>query len=142
MVALCTQSGRCYIRFMKLIRLLLRAAFLGTVIYRIREMMGEGKPTGKPVQERRAVPDPEALTTRPAGGRVGLNLDRLRSMQSQEYKPLVEYLSYIQVQRGENEQSLVFVRSRDLDSLAALTGGSKDNLVEDFKQLGVLLSMN
>jgi|SRR5687768_2841187 len=95
-----------------------------------------------PVTERRAEPDPEALA---AGaepqGRVGLDLDRLKSMQSSTYKPLVEYLSYIQVQRGE-DRSLVFVRQRDLHSLAALTGGDTDSFVEEFKQLGVLLSMN
>ncbi len=95
-----------------------------------------------PVTERRAEPDPEALAAvTEQQGRVGLDLDRLKSMQSSTYKPLVEYLSYIQVQRGE-DRSLVFVRQKDLHSLAALTGGDTDSFVEEFKQLGVLLSMN
>lgn len=94
-----------------------------------------------PVEERRADPDTDALASATEGDRIGVDLEKLRNIQSAAYKPLVEYLSYIQVQRGEN-QSLVFVRRRDLDSLAALTGGSKDEFVEEFKQLGVLLSMN
>lgn len=95
-----------------------------------------------PVAERRAEPDPEALAaSTEQQGRLGLDLDRLKSMQSSTYKPLVEYLSYIQVQRGE-DRSLVFVRQKDLHSLAALTGGDTDSFVEEFKQLGVLLSMN
>lgn len=99
-------------------------------------------PDLSPVAERRADPDPEALAaSTEQQGRVGLDLDRLKSMQSSTYKPLVEYLSYIQVQRGE-DRSLVFVRQKDLHSLAALTGGDTDSFVEEFKQLGVLLSMN
>lgn len=95
------------------------------------------------VTERRAEPDPEALAaaSTEVQGRVGLDLDRLKSMQLSSYKPLVEYLSYIQVQRGE-DRSLVFVRQKDLHSLAALTGEDTDSFVEEFKQLGVLLSMN
>ena len=96
---------------------------------------------GTEITERRAAPDPEALENAANGGRVGLDLDRLKGLPSSSYQPLVEYLTYIQTQRGE-ERSLVFVRQKDLDSLADLTGDSKENLLEDFKQLGVLLSMN
>jgi hypothetical protein len=95
-----------------------------------------------PVQERRAEPDPEALAAAVSPPTpVGLDLDRLKELPSAAYKPLTEYLTYIQVQRGEN-QSLVFVRQRDLEALAAMTGESKENFVREFKRLGVLLSMN
>jgi hypothetical protein len=93
--------------------------------------------------ERRAEPDPQALRARPSGppSRVGLDLAKLRQLQSPSYKPLMEYLNYIQVQRGATE-SLLFVRFRDLDELADLAGQSRDQLTTEFKKLGVLLSMN
>jgi hypothetical protein len=93
-------------------------------------------------RERRAEPDPEALAAaaQPAP-KVGLDLDRLKELPSAAYKPLTEYLTYIQVKRGET-QSLVFVRQRDLEALAAMTGESKESFVKEFKRLGVLLSMN
>ncbi|MDQ4149290.1 MAG: hypothetical protein M3164_04765 [Actinomycetota bacterium] len=95
-----------------------------------------------PPQERRSEPDPEALAAAadpPA--RVGLDLERLKELPSADYKPLTEYLTYIQVKRGET-QSLIFVRQRDLETLAEMTGESKENFVKEFKRLGVLLSMN
>ena len=91
--------------------------------------------------ERRAEPDPGAL----AGSsgpkkRIGFDLDRLRQ-RSSEFQPLVEHLSFIQLKRGETE-SLMFVRNRDIDALAALTGMSKEAFVEEFQEMGVLVSMN
>jgi len=108
----------------------------------VRKMAREEfPPISHPVEERRAEPDPGALATRSAGqDRIGFDLDRLRE-NSSDFKPLVEHLSFIQVKRGEKE-SLMFVRSRDLDSLAALTGMSKEAFVEEFQQMGVLVSMN
>jgi hypothetical protein len=101
-----------------------------------------GRGQDVPVQERRAEPDPEALAAAVRPPRpIGLDLDRLKELPSSAYKPLTEYLTYIQVKRGEN-QSLVFVRQRDLEALAAMTGESKENFVKEFKRLGVLLSMN
>ena len=101
-----------------------------------------GRGQDAPVQERRAEPDPEALAAAPSPpSPVGFDLDRLRELPSSAYKPLTEYLTYIQVKRGEN-QSLIFVRQRDLEALAAMTGESKENFVNEFKRLGVLLSMN
>jgi len=92
-------------------------------------------------EERRSEPDPEALAESVAPtDRIGFDLERLRHRYPQ-YEPLVEHLSYIQVKRGESE-TLLFVRRRDLDALAALTGLSKDSFVEEFKEMGVLLSMN
>ncbi|MGI8426238.1 MAG: hypothetical protein ACR2FO_04000 [Actinomycetota bacterium] len=104
----------------------------------VRQVTSEDFP---PKSERRADPDPKALAVRTAGlDRIGFDLERLRQ-KSSDYKPLVEHLSFIQVKRGEQE-SLMFVRSRDLDSLAALTGMSKEAFVEEFQQMGVLVSMN
>jgi hypothetical protein len=93
--------------------------------------------------ERRAESDPEALKALVEGSasRVGLDLERLKELKSANYKPLMEYLGYIQVQRGGDE-TLLFVRMKDLDELADLAGQSRDEFVKQFKQLGVLLSMN
>lgn len=96
-----------------------------------------------PVAERRSTPDPEALhsASETPGGAFGFDIERLKSLKASTYKPVVEYLSYIQVQRGD-DKSIVFVRERDVESLAALTGGSREKFVDEFQQLGVLLFMN
>jgi hypothetical protein len=98
---------------------------------------------GHPPVERRSRSDPEALQALVDGtaSRVGLDLSRLKELKSVNYKPLMEYLGYIQVQRGGNE-TLLFVRMKDLDEMADLAGESRDELVKQFKKLGVLLSMN
>lgn len=104
----------------------------------------EEPPDSNPaVKERRATPDPEALAqaANPRIARPSLDLDRLKSLPSAQYQPLTEYLSYIQVKRGETE-SLVFVRQSDIDALAAMTGESRESFVKEFKRLGVLISMN
>jgi len=100
-------------------------------------------PDGHPLVERRSRSDPEALQALVDGtaSRVGLDLGRLKELKSVNYKPLMEYLGYIQVQRGGNE-TLLFVRLKDLDEMADLAGESRDELVKQFKKLGVLLSMN
>lgn len=93
--------------------------------------------------ERRSREDPEALKAMVEGSvsRVGLDMDRLKELKEANYKPLMEYLGYIQVQRGGDE-TLLFVRMRDLDQMAVLAGQSRDDFVKQFKKLGVLLSMN
>jgi CRP-like cAMP-binding protein len=98
---------------------------------------------GHPLVERRSRSDPEALQALVDGtaSRVGLDLGRLKELKSVNYKPLMEYLGYIQVQRGGNE-TLLFVRMKDLDEMADLAGESREELVKQFKKLGVLLSMN
>ena len=99
-------------------------------------------PRNRPV-ERRSRSDPEALRGLVEGSasRVGLDLERLKELKSANYKPLMEYLGYIQVQRGGNE-TLLFVRMKDLDQLADLAGQSREEFVKQFRKLGVLLSMN
>ena len=122
------------------------------VLLRLRKGARRGLPTGEapsvslnghPLLERRARSDPEALQALVEGtaSRVGLDLARLKELKSVNYKPLMEYLGYIQVQRGGNE-TLLFVRRKDLDEMADLAGESRDDLVKQFKRLGVLLSMN
>lgn len=109
-------------------------------IERSKEPETSTEPT---LKERRAEPDPVALAAAASGSapRPGLDLERLKALPSASYQPLTEYLTYIQVKRGETE-SLVFVRASDIDALAALTGESKENFVKEFKRLGVLISMN
>lgn len=92
--------------------------------------------------ERRAQPDPEALEAREkrvAG--PSFDLDRLKELETVGHKPLVEYLTYIQVRRKEGD-SLLFVRNRDVDVLAALAGTTRQEFVEEYQKLGVLLSLN
>jgi len=98
---------------------------------------------GHALRERRSRSDPEALKALVDGSvsRVGLDLERLKELKSANYKPLMEYLGYIQVQRGGNE-TLLFVRMKDLDEMAALAGQSREEFLKQFKKLGVLLSMN
>jgi hypothetical protein len=93
--------------------------------------------------ERRSQSDPESLKALVEGSsiRVGLDLERLKELKSANYKPLMEYLGYIQVQRGGDE-TLLFVRMKDLDEMAVLAGETPDEFVKQFKKLGVLLSMN
>lgn len=100
-------------------------------------------PSTASAQERRARSDPEALQALIEGNpsRVGFDLGRLAELKESNYKPLMEYLQYIQVQRGDSD-TLVFVRMRDLDELAALSGHGREEFVQEFKKLGVMLSMN
>lgn len=76
-----------------------------------------------------------------SASRVGFDLERLNHLKEATYKPLMEYLEYIQVQRGGSD-TLVFVRGRDLDELAAMAGQSRDEFLRQSKKLGILLSMN
>ncbi|HEU5002085.1 MAG TPA: hypothetical protein VFW71_04825 [Actinomycetota bacterium] len=93
--------------------------------------------------ERRSDPDREALRGLIDGAtaRVGLDLERLRKLEEANYHPLVEYLEYIQMQRGDTE-TLVFVRQRDVDKLAVLAGEPREDFLKRFSRLGIVLSMN
>ena len=133
---------------MKRLRWLLVAAGvaggIALVLLRFRRETGPSLSLNghRPV-ERRSRSDPEALKALVEGtaSRVGLDLERLKELKSANYKPLMEYLGYIQVQRGGNE-TLLFVRMKDLDELADLAGQSREEFVKQFRKLGVLLSMN
>lgn len=94
--------------------------------------------------ERRSEPDPAALSamTSGSGDRIGLDLERLRQIEESQHKPVVQYLTAIQVKRGELGESLLFVRQRDLDALAELSGDSPEGFVEQFRELGIIMSMN
>lgn len=90
--------------------------------------------------ERREVPDPEALA---ADGEdaVALDLDRLSDLKAASYQPLAEYLTAIRIKRG-SEESLLFVRKRDVDELASLVGATQEEFLENFRRLGVVVSLN
>ncbi|MGH2767465.1 MAG: hypothetical protein ACRDIF_00700 [Actinomycetota bacterium] len=127
---------------MTLLKALLVAGVIllvAVVVVRRRQRRHASSP---PRQERRAEADSSALQ---AGARrevrVGFDLERLGQLESATYQPVIEYLSYIQVRRGEAE-SLLFVRDRDLDALSSLTGLSRQEFEERFKKIGVLLSLN
>lgn len=73
------------------------------------------------------------------GKGLGIDVDRLRDQPGLE--PAVEYLTYIQVQRGMDEH-LMFVRDEDLEAMAALEGDDVPGLVERLRKLGVVVSRN
>lgn len=90
--------------------------------------------------ERRAVPDTEALSA-DSQDAVALDLERLTSLKSSSYKPLADHLTAIRIRRG-SEESLLFVRKRDVDDLAALVGSTQEEFLENFRKLGVVVSLN
>lgn len=92
-------------------------------------------------RERRAQPDPQALEDAGAEDPIGVDLEKLSDMKSASYRPLQEYLTAIRVKRGSDE-SLLFVRKRDVESLAALIGTSREEFLENFRQMGVVVSIN
>lgn len=104
--------------------------------------VASSNPYHSPV-ERRETPDPGALAAlaRGVSCRTGLDLDRLKALNADDYKPLAEHLGSIRAQRGSSEV-LIFVREGDLADLAALAGKPRDEFIAQFKKLGVVLSMN
>jgi BldD-like DNA-binding protein len=98
----------------------------------------------EPFFERRSDPDPDAMKAMSNGNfdRLGLDVSKLKELEASGYKPLVQYLTAIQVKRGEQGETLLFVRQRDLDALAELSGDSPDGFVKNFRELGILMSMN
>ena len=68
-----------------------------------------------------------------------LDVDRLRARD--ELEPVVQYLTFIQSQRGE-ESHLLFIRYEDIDAMAALEGNSVPTFLERLDQLGVVVSNN
>lgn len=69
----------------------------------------------------------------------GLDVERLRGAQG--FEPVVEYLTYIQSQRGD-ESHLLFVRYDDLDVMARREGQQVTSFLERLDQLGVVVSNN
>lgn len=90
--------------------------------------------------ERRSVPDPVALTA-DSEDSVALDLDRLVELKSSSHQPLAEFLTAIRIKRG-SEESLLFVRRRDVEELASLVGTTEEEFLENFRQLGVVVPLN
>lgn len=90
-----------------------------------------------------ASPEPRRRTGSVADrGRVqsyAVDLERLRGHG--EFEPVMEYLTYIQSQRGDDSH-LLFVRNDDIDRLAELEGDTADRFLERLDHLGVVISNN
>jgi hypothetical protein len=69
----------------------------------------------------------------------GLDIDRLK--EETGFEPVVQYLTYIQSQRGSGSH-LLFVRYDDLDAMAAIDGEPTPAFLERLEQLGVVVSNN
>lgn len=76
---------------------------------------------------------------RGAAPAYGLDLEKLR--ESADLEPTVEYLTYVQSQRGDSTH-LLFVRHNDLDAMAELEGQTVEGFLERLDQLGVVVSRN
>lgn len=130
------------IRLVLLFAGLAAGAWVATRLHtRRRRQLAE---TELPFSERRAEPDPDSLAAAGNGrfDRIGLDVERLKDLESSSYKPMVQYLTAIQVKRGEVGETLLFVRQKDLDALAELSGDSPEGFVKQFRELGILMSMN
>lgn len=79
---------------------------------------------------------------RGAIGGVAVDVDRLRTAGGGGLEPVVQYLTYIQTQRGEDQSHLMFVRYDDLDALAEHEGTGTPAFLERLDQLGVVVSNN
>lgn len=127
------------------------ALFAGIVIaagavLRVLATRSRGARTAEPdvpFAERRAAPDPEALAEMTQGDRdrIGFDLGKLAELE-ENYHPVVQYLTAIQLKRGEEGETLLFVRKRDLESISELAGDSPETMVDHFRELGILMSMN
>lgn len=92
-------------------------------------------PPPPPIPRRRT----GAPTDRGRSPAVGLDVERLKQLQ--RFEPVVEYLTYLQSQRGDQDH-LLFVRHADLDELAALEGMPLPSFLDRLDQLGVVVSTN
>lgn len=70
---------------------------------------------------------------------LGLDVERLR--EASGFEPVVQYLTYIQEQRGAASH-LLFVRYDDLDAMASIDGQPTPAFLERLEQLGVVVSNN
>jgi hypothetical protein len=85
-------------------------------------------------QVRQGTPD-----DRGRASSFGLDLERLRDTSG--FEPVVQYLTYIQEQRGDASH-LLFVRYDDLDAMASIDGRPTPTFLERLEQLGVVVSNN
>lgn len=92
------------------------------------------EPTTPPARERRG-----RAEDRGHAPSVGLDLARLKDTRG--FEPVVQYLTYIQAQRGEGSH-LLFVRYDDLDAMASIDGEPTPSFLERLEQLGVVVSTN
>lgn len=83
-------------------------------------------------------PRPGTRTDRGRGGTVRVDLDRARA---HHVEPVVEFLTYVQRRRGDTGH-LLFVRTEDLDAMAAATDEPVDRFLSRLDQLGVVVSHN
>lgn len=91
-------------------------------------------PPVAPLREREGGP-----RDRGTGPVYGLDVDRIK--QESGFEPVVQYLTYIQSQRGEGSH-LLFVRHDDLDAMASLEGQRTPAFLRRLDQLGVVVSNN
>lgn len=68
-----------------------------------------------------------------------LDVERIRTREGME--PVVQYLTFIQSQRGD-DSTLLFVRYEDIDAMAAIEGTETGDFLERLDQLGVVVSNN
>ena len=98
----------------------------------------EVEPSQTRERDRRPGDEGYEATRRGSGG-LALDVERLKA--DPEFTPAVEYLTYIQVQRGVQEH-LLFVRDQDVEAIAALEGQAVPEFVERLQRLGVIISRN
>ena len=114
----------------------LMTAMAAAGMFLIRRRRGGIAPSGVVEAGRERAGSPADRGRQPT---YGIDVDRLRG--SGNFQPAVEYLTYIQSQRGIDE-SLLFIRRDDLEALAALDGGDAEEYLRRLQQLGVVVSNN
>lgn len=108
-----------------------------TVLRRPEVTEDEAAPT-----ERRETPDPVALSSQ-ISEKFAIDTAKLLSrFKEGAYLPLSEYLTAIRVKRGERDEGLLFVRRNDVDALAALAGTTQEEFLNNFRNLGIVVSLN
>lgn len=126
----------------RLARLLIKAGAIAALYAAVYMAVTRNRRRGgRVLGERRAVPDLQSLEDAGLEDPIGVDLAKLTDMKSASYRPLQDYLTAIRVKRGSDE-SLLFVRKRDVDALASLIGTSPEEFLENFRQMGVVVSLN
>lgn len=68
----------------------------------------------------------------------GIMLDLSRLSVNEHWETIRRYIESIQVERGDFNRQVLSVRSEDLRALSVLCGVAPDDLLEEFRQSGVL----